>query len=97
MAMIRQFGLPTFFITLSGTETRRPELIILPKRNVDRVEINEEEALSLQIREKERLIRTDRYRYREVLKLMKNPGGIFGSNFVTTYYSRVEFHLIYTV
>jgi len=94
MALIRQFGLPTFFITLWAAETRWPELIVLLKRNVDRVEINEEEALNLQFREKARLIRTDPvtcaryfdYRYREVLKLMKKPGGIFRSNFVTTYY-----------
>jgi len=41
--------------------------------------------------EKARLIWTDPvtcaknfdYKYREVLKLMKKPGGIFGSNFVT--------------
>jgi len=59
MAMIRQIGLPTFFITLSAAETRWPELIVLLKRNVDRVEINEEEALNLQFREKARLIRTD--------------------------------------
>jgi len=99
MAMIRQFGLPTFFITQSAAETRWPELVVLLKRNVDRVEINEEEALNLQFRKKARLIRTDSvtcaryfdYRYREVLKLMKKPGGIFGSNFVTTYYWRVEF------
>jgi len=99
MAMIRQFGLPTFFITLSAAETRWPKLIVLLKRNVDRVEINEEEALNLQFREKARLIRTDPvtcarysdYRYREVLKLMKKPGRIFGRNFVTTNYWRVEF------
>jgi len=51
MAMIRQFGLPTVFITLSAAETRWPELIVLLKRNVDRVEITEEEALNLQFRE----------------------------------------------
>jgi len=73
-------------------------VIILLKSNVDRVEINEEEALNLQFREKARLIKTDPvtcaryfdYRYREVLKLLKRPGGIFGSNFITTYYWRVE-------
>jgi len=99
MATIRQFSWPTFFITLSGAETRWAEIIVLLKRNVDMVEINEEEALNLQFREKARLIRTDPltcaryfdYRCREVLKLMKKPGGIFGSNFVITYYWRVEF------
>jgi len=75
------------------------ELIVLLKRNVDRVEINEEEALNLQITKTAPLIRTDPvtcvryfdYRYRKDLKLMKKPGGIFGSNFVTTYNWRVEF------
>jgi len=92
-AMIRQFGLRTLFITLSAAETRWPELIVLLKRNVYKVKIKEEEALNLQFREKARLIRTDQvtcarcfdYRYREVPKLMKKPGGIFGINFVTTY------------
>jgi len=44
MAMIRQIGLPTFFITLSTAETTWPELIVLLKRNVDRIEINGEKA-----------------------------------------------------
>jgi len=90
MAMIRQFDLPTFFTTLSTAEIRWPELIVLLKRKVDRVEINVE-TFNLQYMEKGRLIWTDPvtcaknfdYKYREVLKLMKKPGGIFGSNFVT--------------
>jgi len=90
----RQFGLSTFFITLSAAETRWPELIVLLKRNVDRVKINKEEALNLQLREKEPLIKTDpltcaRYFYNIYMKdfnLTKKPGGIFESNFVTTYY-----------
>jgi len=94
MVMIRQFGLPTFFITLSAAETRWSELIVLLKRNLVKVEINQEEALNLKLRENARLIRTDPvmcaryfdYRYREVIKLMKKPWGILGSNFVTTFY-----------
>ncbi|KAM8702289.1 hypothetical protein ACLKA7_007631 [Drosophila subpalustris] len=101
MAIIRQFGLPTFFITLSVAETKWTELLVLLKRNVDRIEISEETASAMQFTEKARLIRTDPvtcaryfdYRYREVLKLMKKPGGVFGLNYVEKYYWRVEFQL----
>jgi len=90
----RQFGLSTFFITLSAAKTRWPELIVLLKHNVDRVKINKEEALNLQLREKARLIWTDpvtcaryfSYIYRKDINLTKKLGGIFESNFVTTYY-----------
>jgi len=37
--MIRQFGLPTFFIALSAAETRWPKLVVLLKPNVDRIEL----------------------------------------------------------
>jgi hypothetical protein len=57
MAMIRQVGLPTFFITFSAAETRWPELLVLLCKNVDKLEVSEEEALNLGFNEKARLSR----------------------------------------
>jgi hypothetical protein len=99
MAMIRQFGLPTFFITLSAAESRWGELLVILKRVVDKEEVTEEEALGLASNEKVRLIRTDpvtcvRYfdnRWRQLFKIMKKEGGVFGRHNVVLYYWRVEF------
>lgn len=44
MAMIRQFGRPTLFITFSPAETRWTELLAILSRNVDKVDISEEVA-----------------------------------------------------
>jgi len=86
MAMIRQFGLPTFFITLSAAESRWVELLVLLKDNVDKQQVTEDEAFNLSSQEKVRLIRTDpvtcaryfEYRFRKLFRLMKMRGGVFG-------------------
>lgn len=40
MGMIRQFGLPTFFITISAAETKWPELIVNLEKLVNQREIS---------------------------------------------------------
>ncbi|CAD7091724.1 unnamed protein product [Hermetia illucens] len=59
LAMIRQFGVPSLFITLSAAETRWPELLKMLKFTVDRENISEEEAVRLPYLEKARLIQSD--------------------------------------
>lgn len=46
MAMIRQLGIPTFFITLSAAETKWMELIVILKKLLDHEDITEEQASS---------------------------------------------------
>lgn len=58
-AIIRQFGLPTLFITLSDAESKWFELLINLKSNVDNVNIAVEEAINLPFNEKARVIRSD--------------------------------------
>ncbi|OFC61133.1 hypothetical protein BBW68_13460 [Candidatus Erwinia dacicola] len=99
IAMIRQFGLPTFFITLSAAESQWVELLVILSKTVDSKDISEEEANSLTTQDRYRLIRSDAvtcaryfdYRYRQILKLFKDNAGIFGEHFVTNFYWRVEF------
>ncbi|CEP13534.1 hypothetical protein [Parasitella parasitica] len=63
MAMIRQLGIPTFFLTLSAAETKWNELPVQLKQIVDKVEISEHEAEALTIAEKRRLIQADPVTY----------------------------------
>ena len=97
--MIRQFGIPTFFLTFSAAETKWIELLSVLTKTVDGVTMSEEEIKNLNFAQKARLIRSDavtcaRYfdhRFRQMLKLLKAEGGIFGRNPVEKYYWRVEF------
>ncbi|XP_050339187.1 uncharacterized protein LOC126765663 [Bactrocera neohumeralis] len=99
IAMIRQFGLPTFFITLSAAESQWVELLVILSKTVDSKDISQEEANILSTQDRYRLIRSDAvtcaryfdYRYRQILKLFKDNTGIFGTHFVKNYYWRVEF------
>ncbi|XP_075158165.1 uncharacterized protein LOC142231442 [Haematobia irritans] len=99
IAMIRQFGLPTFFITLSAAETKWQELLVILAKTVDNMNISEEEALNLPFGEKARLIRSDaitcsryfEFRFRQLFSLFKMKNGIFDDHFVNKYYWRVEF------
>lgn len=59
MAMIRQLGIPTLFITLSAAETKWPELIVILKKLLDNIDITEEEAIELPSAEIARLIQAD--------------------------------------
>ncbi|XP_065370889.1 uncharacterized protein LOC135963037 [Calliphora vicina] len=99
LAMIRQFGLPTFFITLSAAESQWPELLVILVKVVQNRVITEEEALNLTTQEKYNLIRLDpitssRYfdqRIRHLFKHFKSAAGIFGEHKVVKFYWRIEF------
>ncbi|XP_065356189.1 uncharacterized protein LOC135950582 [Calliphora vicina] len=99
LAMIRQFGLPTFFITLSAAESQWPELLVILAKVIQNRIITEEEAMSLTTLEKYNLIRTDpitcsRYfdqRIRHLFKHFKAAGGIFDQHKVIKFYWRIEF------
>ncbi|XP_075170221.1 uncharacterized protein LOC142242518 [Haematobia irritans] len=99
LAMIRQFGLPTFFITLSAAESQWPELIVVLVKILENKDITEEEALGYSTQRKYDLIRSDpitcsRYfdqRIRHLFKHFKANGGVFESYYVTNFYWRIEF------
>jgi len=59
IAMIRQFGLPTFFITLSAAESKWNEHLVILSLLLDSRDITEEEAPALSSAEKARSIRSD--------------------------------------
>lgn len=97
LAMIRQFGLPSLFITLSAAETKWTELLVILTKLVDKTDISEAEAAQLSNSEKARLIRTDPvtcsryfdYRFRQMVKLLKDK--IFEPHVLIHYYWRIEF------
>lgn len=57
MAMIRQFNIPSIFLTISAAESRWPELLVILTKLVDDKIISEEEALELPYVDRVRLIR----------------------------------------
>ena len=96
--MIRQLGLPTWFISLSSADTRWADLLkMLAKLNV-RVEYSDEQIEEMTWEQKSKLIQKDPvtctryfdYRVQEfikiVLKSSHNPIGV-----ITDYFYRVEF------
>jgi len=94
----RQFGLPTFFITLFAAESKWNELLFIPSLLLDRRDITEEEAAALSSAEKARFIRSDLvtcsryfdYRFRQLMKLIKSSE-IFGELRLVHYCWRIEF------
>ncbi|XP_011313417.1 uncharacterized protein [Fopius arisanus] len=99
-AMIRQLGTPTLFITLSVSETNDPELIqFLYGLKNDNNQISLCKAATLDNAVKNQLVIDDpvsvgRYldhRFKEVIKLLKNPDCPFQKNFVVDYFTRKEF------
>lgn len=99
MAMIRQFDIPTFFITLSAGETRWSELIQSLKKIVDNEEMYIEQIQKLPYTEKVRLIQSDPFicdtyfeiRTRELIKTWKCSNGPFGKHEILHFYQRIEF------
>jgi hypothetical protein len=100
MGMIRQFGLPTFFITLSAAETKWPELMINLEKVVNQREISTKDAKAMRFSEKADLIRADpitcarnfEHRTRCLMKtLLNKPGGIFQPHKLEDHYQRIEF------
>ncbi|XP_044742323.1 uncharacterized protein LOC123304800, partial [Chrysoperla carnea] len=59
LGMIRQLGIPTFFITLSAAETKWVELLVILSKVVDNVVVTEHEAENFEFKHKSRLIRAD--------------------------------------
>ncbi|CEP08567.1 hypothetical protein [Parasitella parasitica] len=100
MGMIRQFGIPTFFITLSTAETKWCELLVMLKKVVDGDVISETQAELLTSREKSRLLQSDPvtcaryfdYRFRELKKTWKTcEDGPFVGFDLIEYFFRIEF------
>lgn len=99
MAMIRQFGLPTLFITLSSADTRWPELLVQLKKTVDNIDISESDAANLPYKEKARLIQSDPVtcslhfdrRFKCLKKTWKSKNGPFKGYEISHFYHRIEF------
>ena len=99
MAMIRQLGVPTFFLTLSAAETRWNELICILEKISSGKDITEEMARDMKIDDKYRLIKNDPvtcaqyfdHRFRELLKVLKHKCGPFSPFELIDYFVRVEF------
>ena len=97
--MIRQFGLPTLFMTFSAAETKWTELLVILTKTLDIKTITEEQAEILTFSEKARLIRSDSvtcaryfdYRFRQLFNLFKSEQGVFASQTVEKFYWRVVF------
>ncbi|KAG2209245.1 hypothetical protein INT47_005537 [Mucor saturninus] len=85
MEMIRQYGIPSLFITLPAAETKWTELLCILKKIVDDDVMSEEEAETLRYDEKASLIQSDlittaRYfdhRFRELKKTWVAEDGPF--------------------
>ncbi len=98
MAMIRQIGIPTFFLTLSAAETHWNELLIILFRITENRTITELEASNLIYDQKCDLIRKDlvtvtRYfdrRIRELFKLIESKNGPFSEYEIKETYIRIE-------
>jgi hypothetical protein len=98
LAMVRQFGVFTLFITLTAAETHWEELLKILKRTVDKE--SDADVSSLDFEEKSRLIRSDpascalyfQHRFKEVLKTWCNvEDGPFGNHKIQYSYYRIEF------
>ena len=98
MAMVRQFGGFTFFVTNSAAETHWPELLVILKKTVDKVDISGEAAIDLTFEEKSRLISSDpvtcaQYYYHRMKALWKTwdaEDGPFGKYRIAHKYCRIE-------
>lgn len=99
LAMIRQLGIFTVFLTLSAAETHWTELLVILKQTVDKKIISSEEAGQLMFQEKARLIRSDPitcaqyfdHRFRELRKTWNVNDGPFGTYKVVNHFYRIEF------
>ena len=98
-SMIRQYGMPTIFLTISAAEMKWNELLVILKKVVDNENFTEDECEKLPWQEKCRLIQSDpitcarfyNNRVQEFIKLLKFKNGIFLNHFVIHYYYRIEF------
>jgi hypothetical protein len=89
LAMIRQLGIPTLFLTLSAAESKWPELLVMLKSILDNKKITEEEAVAMCYEDKASLIRRDPvtccryfdYKLRQAFKYFKFQQRGTDSNF----------------
>ncbi|GBP55930.1 hypothetical protein EVAR_97642_1 [Eumeta japonica] len=95
--MIRQFGVPTLFMTISAAETQWPHLIKQLKSTVDKEEVSLEESQNIPYAEKcDSFSPTHLYallfetRYKELKKWL-SPVGPFGKLKINHQYHRIEF------
>ena len=99
MAMIRQLGVPTFFLTLSAAESQWNELICVLEKISSGKDITEDMAKIMNIDDKYRLIKNDPvtcaqyfdHKFREILKVLKHSCGPFAPFKLIDYFVRVEF------
>ncbi|KAG2192949.1 hypothetical protein INT47_004688 [Mucor saturninus] len=99
MAMIRQHGVPTVFVTVSAAESKWNELLCVLKKIIDDDVMTEEQADTLSFAEKARLLQSDpvtaaRYfdhRFRELKKTWAEKDGPFFGHEISEYFFRVEF------
>lgn len=99
LAMVRQKGNFTFFVTMSMAETHWHELLIILMKTLDDIEIDEEAAKAMTFEEKSRLIREDpvtcalyfEYRIGEIRKTWSHPNGPFGQYEIDLFFYRIEF------
>ena len=101
LAMQRQLGPPTLFLSISAAEKMWPELLCCLYQLPENKSISIPEALSLSDAEKTRLIRNDPltcaryfyYKMNKFMQLLKKQNSIFKGFRVTNTYERVEFQM----
>lgn len=99
LTMVRQKGNFTLFITMSMAETHWYELLVILKKTVDGIDIDEETAKNMTFEEKSRLIREDpitcalyfEHRIAEIRKTWSHPDGPFGRYEIIMFFYRIEF------
>ena len=98
--MLRQFGLPTFFITLSAAETKWPELLVNLEKILNNRHISQDESKRMEFSKMAELIRKDpitcarnfEHRTRCLMRnLLNKPGGIFSPYLLEDHFQRIEF------
>lgn len=99
LAMVRQFGVPSLFITLSAAEVQWTPLLLLLSEVVDKNKITESEAENLPYETEARLIQSDPFicatyfetKLKEIQKTWSCPDGPFLHYKITHFYYRIEF------
>ncbi|CAG5050266.1 unnamed protein product [Parnassius apollo] len=99
LAMVRQFGVPTLFLTISAAEVQWIPLLILLSEVVDKKKLTELEAENLPYDTKTRLIQSDPFicatyfeiKLKEIQKTWSCSSGPFLNYKITHFYYRIEF------
>lgn len=99
LAMVRQFGVFTLFVTLSAAEAQWPELLRILKETVDKETVDLDYVANMDYAEKARLIRSDpvtcalyfNHRFRELKKTWFGDNSPFAGYKIVHMYHRIEF------